>query len=44
MICFNFSSFSQNPTIAVDKINTMGATSGAGTAYPFRAPKFTPSF
>jgi len=24
--------------------NTMGATSGAGTAYPSRVPEFTPVF
>ena len=28
----------------LDKINTMGATSGAGTAYPSGAPEFNPSF
>jgi hypothetical protein len=26
------------------KINTTGATSGAGTAYPSGAPEFTPCF
>jgi hypothetical protein len=25
-------------------VNTMGVTSGAGTAYPLRAPDFTPGF
>jgi len=25
-------------------INTMGVTSGAGTAYPSRAPELTPGF
>ena len=28
----------------VYKINTTGATSGAGTAYPSGAPEFTPGF
>jgi len=27
-----------------NKINTTGTTNGAGTAYPFGAPEFTPSF
>jgi hypothetical protein len=27
-----------------NKINTTGATSGAGTAYPSGAPEFTPCF
>jgi hypothetical protein len=26
-----------------DKSNTMGATNEEGTAYPYRAPEFTPS-
>jgi len=27
-----------------NKSNAMGATCGSGTAYPFRAPEFTPGF
>jgi hypothetical protein len=32
------------PGAPISKINTTGATSAAGTAYPFGAPEFTPSF
>jgi len=28
----------------MNKENTTGAASGSGTAYPFRAPEFTPGF
>jgi hypothetical protein len=30
--------------ITIAMINTTGVTSGAGTAYPSRAPEFTPGF
>ena len=37
------SSFMTNDRVC-NKSNTMGATSGAGNAYPSGAPEFTPSF
>ena len=45
-MCFPHMSKNLNPAYNwwCNQIYTMGATSGAGTAYPSRAPEFTPSF
>ena len=36
--------FAANFSQYCNQINMTGATSGAGTAYPFGAPEFTPGF
>jgi len=36
--------FLRNVIITKTKVNAMGATSGAGTAYPSGAPEITPGF